>query len=151
MNNQQPKSQVPFPYAPPSDMKATSPTQVRVLIAEDEAPIRRFVERVLSGAGYATVVAQNGVDALNVASKNEPFDVLVTDLMMPEMNGDELARRLRQREPGLKVLYFTGYADKLFNDRAMMWEDEAFVEKPCSPKGLLEAVSLLWSEHISYQ
>jgi two-component system cell cycle sensor histidine kinase/response regulator CckA len=149
----QAKSPMPFAHArianQPSDRDSSRP--VRVLIAEDEAPIRKFVERVLGEAGYSTVVATNGVDALEVAVGNEPFDILVTDLMMPQMNGDELARRLRRREPSLKVLYFTGYADSLFSDRSLMWEDEAFLEKPCSPKGLVEAVSLLWSDHINQQ
>jgi two-component system cell cycle sensor histidine kinase/response regulator CckA len=63
--------------------------------------------------------------------------------MMPQMQGDELARRLRQRQPALKVLYLTGYSDQLFKDKITLWEDEAFLDKPCSVKGLLEAVSLL--------
>jgi two-component system cell cycle sensor histidine kinase/response regulator CckA len=70
-------------------------------------------------------------------------DVLVTDLMMPQMSGDELARRLRQSEPAIKVLYLTGYSDKLFKEKVMLWEDEAFLDKPCSVKGLQQAVSLL--------
>jgi two-component system, cell cycle sensor histidine kinase and response regulator CckA len=69
-------------------------------------------------------------------------------MMMPDMNGSEVARRLRQDYPGLKVLYFTGFCDRLFDEKVTMWDDEAFLEKPCSVKGLLEAVSLLWSDHI---
>ena len=52
----------------------------------------------------------------------------MTDLMMPEMNGDELARRLRQVEPGLKVLYLTGYSDKLFKDKVTLWKTKRFVQ-----------------------
>jgi DNA-binding response OmpR family regulator len=59
------------------------------------------------------------------------------------MTGDELARRLRQNEPGLKVLYLTGFSDHLFKEKVTLWEDEAYLDKPCSVKGLLEAVSLL--------
>ena len=62
---------------------------------------------------------------------------------MPGMTGDELARRLRQSEPALKVLYLTGYSDHLFKEKTMLWADEAFLDKPCSVKGLREAVSLL--------
>jgi two-component system cell cycle sensor histidine kinase/response regulator CckA len=63
--------------------------------------------------------------------------------MMPEMTGDELARRLRQAEPKLKVLYLTGYSDQLFKEKVTLWEDEAYLDKPCSIQGLLQAVSLL--------
>jgi len=78
-----------------------------------------------------------------VASKLERFDILVTDMMMPQMTGDELARRLRLAHPSLKILYLTGFSDRLFKDKVTLWADEAFLDKPCSVRGLLEAVSLL--------
>ncbi len=115
----------------------------RVLVVDDEEAVRKFVSRVLTEVGYQTVTAEDGRSAIGAAAKEEPFDLLVTDLMMPNMNGDELARRLRQTQPGLKVLYLTGYSDKLFKDKVTLWEDEAFLDKPCGVKGLLEAVSLL--------
>jgi len=118
---------------------------LRVLVVDDEEPVRKFVDRVLTEAGYQTVMAIDGTDAVETASKqSEPFDILVTDVMMPQMTGDELARRLRQNEPGLKVLYLTGFSDKLFKEKVTLWEDEAFLDKPCSVKGLMQAVSLLF-------
>lgn len=118
---------------------------LRVLVVDDEEPVRKFVDRVLSEAGYQTATAVDGTDAVETVSKQtEPFDILVTDVMMPQMSGDELARRLRQSEPGLKVLYLTGFSDKLFKEKVTLWEDEAFLDKPCSVKGLLQAVSLLF-------
>jgi two-component system, cell cycle sensor histidine kinase and response regulator CckA len=114
-----------------------------VLIVDDEDLIRRLFDRVLQSAGYVTRLASNGSDALAVAEASDPIDLLVTDMMMPEMNGDEVARRLRQKHPALKVLYCTGYSDQLFDQKGTMWEDEAFIDKPCSPRALLEAVSLL--------
>jgi CheY-like chemotaxis protein len=115
----------------------------RVLVVDDEESVRRFVDRVMREAGYQTAVASDGPDALRVAQEFMPVEVLVTDLMMPHMTGDELARRLRQVEPNLKVLYLTGFSDQLFKEKATLWQDEAFLDKPCSVKGLLEAVSLL--------
>jgi CheY-like chemotaxis protein len=114
-----------------------------VLIVDDEEPVRKFVERVLREAGYTTTTAADGPGAIEVASKIAGLDVLVTDVMMPLMSGDELARRLRQYEPALKVLYLTGFSDRLFTEKVTLWEGEAFLEKPCSVKGLLQAVSLL--------
>jgi CheY-like chemotaxis protein len=118
-------------------------TPARVLIVDDEEPVRRFVERVLHDAGYETSVAGDGAEAIEVASRLPGIDVLVTDVMMPNMLGDELARRLRQSEPDLKVLYLTGYLDRLFTEKVTLWQDEAFLEKPCSVAGLQEAVALL--------
>jgi len=113
------------------------------LIVDDEEPVRLFVARVLREAGYHTAQAGDGVEALAVAAKLGTFELLVTDLMMPQMTGDELAGRLRRNEPKLKILYLTGYSDQLFKEKTTLWEDEAFLEKPCSMKSLTEAVSLL--------
>jgi two-component system cell cycle sensor histidine kinase/response regulator CckA len=112
-------------------------------VVDDEEPVRKFVERVLRDAGYKTAMAGDGLEALEVAVKLDKLDILVTDVMMPQMAGSELARRLRQSQPTLKVLYLTGYADNLFKEKVTLWEDEAYLDKPCSIKSLLEAVSLL--------
>jgi two-component system cell cycle sensor histidine kinase/response regulator CckA len=116
---------------------------VSVLVVDDEEPVRKFVDRVLRNAGYQTVVASDGPEAIEVASKLASLDILVTDVMMPQMAGDELARRLRLLQPSLKVLYLTGYADNLFKEKITLWEDEAYLDKPCSTKSLNQAVSLL--------
>ena len=66
---------------------------------------------------------------------------------MPQMRGDTLGQWLRQRTPDAKVLYFTGYADRLFEDRKTLLQLEAFIEKPVTVTGLLKAVSLLLLGH----
>ena len=86
----------------------------RVLIVDDEEPIRRFAERALRDAGYETVVAADGQAAPKLFAGRDSFDLLLADLIMPGIPGDELARRLRQLDPELKVLYLTGYSDRLF-------------------------------------
>lgn len=115
----------------------------RVLVVDDEQQIVAFVDRVLRTAGYDTCTASGGREALQVVEDARPFDLLLTDVRMPEMNGDELARNLRQRQPDLKVLYLTGFNDQLFADKGTLWEGEAFLDKPTTVAGLLEAVSLL--------
>jgi CheY-like chemotaxis protein len=132
-----------FHYA--ARFKAGPKRRLRILIVDDEEPVRKFVERVMGEAGYDTASASDGPEALAAAATFEPIDVLVTDVMMPQMAGDELARRFRQKEPGLKVLYLTGFSDRLFKEKTTLWADEAFLDKPCSVKGLLQAVSLLVS------
>jgi len=123
-------------------VKAVEP-QGPVLVVDDEEAVLRFVDRVLRDAGYKTAVANNGPEAIEVAKRMGTLGALVTDVMMPGMTGDELARMLRQTEPTLKVLYLTGYSDRLFKEKTMLWADEAFLDKPCTVKGLREAVSLL--------
>ena len=115
----------------------------RVLVVDDEPYVREFVDRALREAGYDTVSAASGADALVLVEQAGGFHLLVTDLMMPHMSGDELSRLLRRHEPGLKVLYLTGYSDRLFGARNVLGANEAFLEKPCSLEGLLEAVALL--------
>jgi two-component system cell cycle sensor histidine kinase/response regulator CckA len=117
---------------------------IRVLIVDDEEPVRKFVARVLKDAGYNVTMAGDGPEAIATAVKMETLDILVTDVMMPVMTGDELARRIRQNESKVKVLYLTGFADRLFKEKVTLWEDEAFLDKPCSVAGLRQAVSLLY-------
>ncbi len=124
-------------------MKRMPPASINVLIVDDEEPVRKFVDRVLREAGYKTALASDGPDAIEVAKGMESLDILVTDVMMPQMTGDELGRRIRMTKPGIKVLYLTGFSDRLFKEKVTLWADEAFLDKPCSVKGLLEAVSLL--------
>jgi len=117
---------------------------MRVLVVDDESSVLTFAQQVLADAGYDVAVASDGPEALRIVdSQRRPFDLFVLDILMPQMRGDELGRQLRQRDPDVKVLYFTAYSDRLFADRPMLWEHEAFVEKPVTVDGLLEAVSLL--------
>jgi two-component system cell cycle sensor histidine kinase/response regulator CckA len=124
-------------------MKRAPERPQSVLVVDDEELVRKFVARVLREAGYQTATASDGPEAIEMAATLETFDILVTDLMMPQMTGDELARRMRTATPGIKVLYLTGFSDRLFKEKVTLWADEAFLDKPCSVKGLLQAVSLL--------
>lgn len=118
----------------------------RVLIVDDDESVIKFVGRVLRDAGYEVAAASNGSDALQIAEAQRPFDVFVVDVLM-HMRGDELGQRIRQMDAGAKVLYVTGNSDVLFKETVTLWEDSAFVDKPVSSSGLLEAVSLLRFGH----
>ena len=124
-----------------------SASQSHILVVDDEEAVVRFVERVLREAGYQPTTALSGAAALEAASKMSVLDLLVTDVMMPGMSGDELARQMRHSDRGLKVLYLTGYSDRLFKEKTALWADEAFLDKPCTVRGLREAVSLLLFGH----
>ena len=105
--------------------------------------MRQYVERVLHDAGYETALAGDGEQAIAVAARGPAFDLMITDEMMPRMPGHQLARYMRERFLDIKVLYLTGFRDVLFQEKGSLWADEAFLDKPCTPEGLLEAVSLL--------
>jgi len=116
---------------------------IRALVVDDDSTVRAFVERVLRDAGYDTVAAPDGVAACELVLRSGPPHIVVTDESMPRMNGHEFSRWIRQRHPGVKVLYLTGYTDPVFRDHQDLWEDEGYLDKPCTIRGLLQAVSLL--------
>lgn len=95
---------------PPPQRPAASPRSERVLFVEDDASVAFVVERTLRSHGYSVVVARDGREALELAQDGLEFDVLLTDVIMPRMGGPELARRLRESHPGLRVLYCTGHS-----------------------------------------
>jgi two-component system cell cycle sensor histidine kinase/response regulator CckA len=113
---------------------------MRVLIVDDEPAVRTFLDSALRAEGYDTVLAADGVDAL---TKRGPFDLLLTDLIMPRMAGDALAATMRKIDPALKVLYLTAYSDDLFKRKIRLWTGEAFLDKPATPDAIVEAVELL--------
>jgi two-component system, cell cycle sensor histidine kinase and response regulator CckA len=133
----------------PKSTHGSSPVtgRPRILVVDDEESIRRFADRALRSAGYDVVVASNGPEALTLVEAQAAFDLCVLDVVMPEMRGDELGRRLRQRDADVKVLYFTGYSDVLFEEKPVLWDNESFAEKPLTIEGLREAVSLLLFGH----
>jgi two-component system cell cycle sensor histidine kinase/response regulator CckA len=119
----------------------------RILVVEDDDAIRDLVARVLREVGYETRVASNGAEALGLFETEASCDLLLTDLHMPEMSGDELVRRARALHPDLKVLYLTAYSDRLFAGRSALWQDEAYIDKPITINGLRQAVSLALFGH----
>ena len=119
------------------------PRALRIMVVDDEEAIRRYADRVLRSAGYQPVLAANGFEAIRLAASMGGVDALITDLMMPEMNGAELARRLRQEMSELKVLYMSGFCDRIVDNEARLSGRDAFLEKPYSIKALEQAVSML--------
>ena len=114
-----------------------------ILVVDDEAPLRIAVRKILEPCGYQVLEAEDGARAVAMLRDDIPVDLLLADLEMPELKGDELAIQLRATRPELKVLYVSGYIERLFARRPVLWEDEAFLEKPFSAEGLVQAVSLL--------
>jgi CheY-like chemotaxis protein len=123
------------------EIAMTTTRALTVLVVDDDELIRRCIHRMLWKAGHRVIAVQDGAAALQKAAEDGPFDVLVTDLMMPEMSGDELGRRMRILQPELPILYLTGFSRRLFADRHVLRDGEAFLDKPCTAAGLLEAIT----------
>jgi CheY-like chemotaxis protein len=121
---------------------------ISILAVDDEPYVLEVIGRHLSREGRVTVTtASSGAEALERLEKGPAPDLVITDLRMPAMQGDELVSRIRLTEPDMKVLYLTSHADGLFEAKPLLWENEAFLEKPFTREGLREAVALLLDGH----
>jgi two-component system cell cycle sensor histidine kinase/response regulator CckA len=117
---------------------------VSVLVVEDEDPLRRLVERILVREGYQVTLARHGADALHIASTmNHPIELVITDLVMPELGGRELAESLRATNPSLPVLFISGYDPDPVTLDASAQAHTAFLAKPFTGSALLAQVRQL--------
>jgi two-component system cell cycle sensor histidine kinase/response regulator CckA len=111
-----------------------------ILIVEDDAALLQITHRSLEDAGYAILAAASAAEAIHISeSHSGPIHLMVTDVIMPRMNGVELASRLSAQRPEMKVLYVSGYTDDTIVHRRAL-EGLAFLEKPFSPKTLARKV-----------
>jgi two-component system cell cycle response regulator CpdR len=114
----------------------------RILLAEDDDSMRGFLERALAKAGYEVVAFDNGRDALDRLSQ-EPFTLLLTDIVMPQMDGIELARRAGELDPALKIMFITGFAAVTLNTDQQAPKDARVLSKPFHLKDLVGEVDRL--------
>jgi CheY-like chemotaxis protein len=110
----------------------------RILVVEDDAAVRSFVEEVLVQAGYRVRAVAGGAEALEVALEDPaPPDLLLTDVLMPEMSGDEVARMILLKLPDLKILYMSGHTWEAMHGGGHLVPAKDLVEKPFSVRQLL--------------
>jgi hypothetical protein len=125
---------------PGPDTEALRGTET-ILVAEDEDGVRELLRKVLTEFGYTVLTARHGRDALLLAGeRNLDIDMLVTDVVMPEMSGRELVETLRDRQPGLRVLYISGYTDDEVVQRGISGSEVAFLRKPFASEELVRRV-----------
>lgn len=158
-----PTAETPIPNVPlihrPGEMAAGATTlsrpplvvRKRVLVVDDEHPVLKLLVRILAVDNYEIQSTDSGVAAAQLLDVPgfRGVDLLVTDLMMPQMNGRELAAVVRKQYPAARVLYVTGFADTLFKGVQELGEGESFIEKPFGAEGVLEAARLLMFGHIA--
>ena len=114
-----------------------------VLVVDDEPRTRELERRILETGPYVVLEASGADEAFSVLAKGQKIDLLIADLEMPGLTGEEMVAKIRSKLPGQKVLYVSGVVDRLLDARKILGDGEAFLDKPFTSKGLLEAVSLL--------
>lgn len=122
----------PADYIASSPELAVFPTGTEtILVVEDDMTVREMIVDILTQSGYQVLVASSGNETLSIwERKANEIDLLITDVVMPGMSGSELAKRLSQKKPQLKVLYMSGYTRRAISQYDMEGEDIAFIQKP---------------------
>ena len=115
---------------------------VKILLAEDDDDMRRFLVKALQNAGYTVTAFDNGLSAYN-RLREEPFELLLTDIVMPEMDGIELARRATELDPEIKVMFITGFAAVALNPDNKAPKDSRVLSKPFHLRDLVNEVQRL--------
>jgi CheY-like chemotaxis protein len=132
------------PEPAPNGDSQPAPNPQRVLVAEDDPVVRTMIHRLLRDAGFEVRTAKHGDEALGMALRaSGEFDLVVTDVRMPVMDGLELARRLRERWPGLPVLYISGYDVELSAGSRRGGNRQSLLRKPFDLDELLREVTRL--------
>lgn len=111
----------------------------KILLAEDDNDMRRFLVKALDKAGYNVIAFDNGASAYN-RLREEPFTLLLTDIVMPEMDGIELARRATEIDPDMKVMFITGFAAVALNPDSNAPKDAKVLSKPFHLRDLVNEV-----------
>lgn len=112
-----------------------------LLVVEDDHSLRRLVNRILSRNGYEVLDTASSHDALEICDHHAgSIDLLITDVNMPEMPGNELARRVAEKHPGIRTLFMSGGADESITRHGFLAPGEGFVQKPFTVDDLLDKV-----------
>ena len=118
-------------------------SMTKILLAEDDTDMRRFLVKALQTAGYEVISYDNGLSAYQ-RLREEPFELLLTDIVMPEMDGIELARRATEIDPDLKVMFITGFAAVALNPDSKAPKDAKVLSKPFHLRDLVAEVDRMF-------
>lgn len=134
-------SELPERRIPTPPAAASSTGTETILLVEDEAVVRDLVCEILNESGYVVLSANSGLDAMKITAEHiRSIDLLITDVVMPEMSGPELADILRRARGDMRVLYMSGYTDDAVLVRQGLPENSAFIRKPYTPQQFLQKV-----------
>ncbi len=124
-------------FAPPAELRGSE----TILLVEDAAPVRKLVERFLVRQGYTVLEANSGVAALRHCKRHPgPIQLLLTDVILPRMGGHDIAQRVQDLRPDIRVIYMSGFTDDSLSKHGVLAEDVVLLEKPFTPGALLSTV-----------
>jgi two-component system, cell cycle sensor histidine kinase and response regulator CckA len=121
------------------DMNELKPHGERIVIIDDEKEIREVVARMLEQEGFTVFVAEN-FEQVQKYYETEKIDLLLTDVIMPEMNGDEIGQRILEKHPEAKIIYMSGYTESTIMDFSILDKNKIYLQKPFSRQSLVESV-----------
>jgi len=131
-------------HLPPAAVEVKAPVETgneKILVVEDETSVRRVAKRLLESAGYTVVDTGSPLEAIRIfEARKSSFDLVMTDMVMPEMTGIELAERLDQLRPGIKILYASGYVDDRIDDTLLSADGAELILKPYTYDSLTRRV-----------
>ena len=112
-----------------------------LLIVENEAAIRHLLQMALQKNGYRVLTAESGREALDLINAHSgPIHLLITDVMMPDIDGPELVRRLSTLRPDTRTLFMSGYMDDALGEQGVLPSNVNFIQKPFSPRTIAQRV-----------
>lgn len=121
-------------------LPSNSPTPRSIMVVEDEPTVRLVLRLILEREGFRVLDAEDGPMAIRLAENEPALDLLLTDIMLPDMTGPSLAAYLRTRHPGLKVAFISGYSSDWARSHGVDPERDLFLLKPIMPRILVDAV-----------
>jgi two-component system, cell cycle sensor histidine kinase and response regulator CckA len=123
-------------------VEEVAPAKKTILVVEDEPTLRALVRKVLEKVGFAVIEASSGLSALELWTRTKPnVDLLLTDMVMPDgISGMQLADKLKSQNPGLRVIFTTGYSAELMGKDFQIKEGVNFLQKPYPPQKLIQTV-----------
>src|SRR4051794_33988191 len=124
---------------PPRHGAGNERMMTKILLAEDDTDMRRFLVKALQGAGFEVIAYDNGLSAYQ-RLREEPFELLLTDIVMPEMDGIELARRASELDPDIKIMFITGFAAVALNSDSAAPKNAKVLSKPVHLRELVNEV-----------
>jgi CheY-like chemotaxis protein len=132
--------------AEPAD-ELSSPGKETVLVVEDEEELLVIIGSSLESHGYTTLCTTSPRRALELCSEREgSIDLLVTDVILPEMNGKQLQQRIEEMSPGTKTLFISGYTADVVAERGILEKETFFLQKPFTPDALVRKVRTILTE-----
>jgi two-component system cell cycle sensor histidine kinase/response regulator CckA len=142
-----PRRDAALSVSTPSPAPRASNGHETVLVVEDEEELRALIERILRNAGYTVLVAETGTDALALfEASHGQIDLLLTDVVMPQMSGREIAERLAAAKPTLKVLYMSGYTDEIIDRHGVLEDGMRLIGKPFTAADMSRKVRMVLDE-----